>query len=58
MGRAAPRFAAFIDRVPGELLHYYLEAGMLKGINARVEGARRGPTPSSGAQEDGVAYGA
>lgn len=31
--------AALIDRGPGELLHHYMEKGMLEGIKARVEGA-------------------
>ena len=31
--------AAFIDRVPGELLHHYMETGMLKGVKARAEAA-------------------
>lgn len=31
--------AAFIDRVPGELLHHYMETGMLKGIKERAEAA-------------------
>jgi len=31
--------AALIDRWPLELLHHYMEAGMLKGVKARVEGA-------------------
>jgi hypothetical protein len=29
-----------IDRGPGELLHHYMETGMLKGIKARAESAR------------------
>jgi hypothetical protein len=29
--------AALIDRGPGELLHHYMETGMLKGIKTRVE---------------------
>jgi hypothetical protein len=29
--------AAVIDRVPGELLHHYMESGMLRGLKARVE---------------------
>jgi hypothetical protein len=29
--------AAFIDRVPGEVLHHYMESGMLLGIKARAE---------------------
>jgi len=29
--------AALIERGPGELLHHYMETGMLKGIKARVE---------------------
>jgi hypothetical protein len=32
--------AALIDRGPGELLHHYMESGMLKGIKSRVEAAR------------------
>jgi hypothetical protein len=32
--------AAVFDRVPGELLHHYMETGMLKGIKDRVETAR------------------
>lgn len=31
--------AALIDRGPVELLHHYMETGMLKGIKARVEAA-------------------
>jgi len=34
-------FAALIDRVPGELLHHYMESGMLKGLKTRVETAHR-----------------
>jgi hypothetical protein len=33
--------AAFVDRVPGELLHHYMETGMLKGIKERAETAVR-----------------
>lgn len=33
--------AALIDRGPGELLHHYMEVGMLKGIKARAELASR-----------------
>jgi hypothetical protein len=29
--------AALVDRVPGELLHHYMEVGMLQGIKARAE---------------------
>ena len=29
--------AVFVDRGPGELLHHYMEVGMLKGIKVRVE---------------------
>jgi hypothetical protein len=29
--------AAVIERGPGELLHHYMESGMLLGIKARVE---------------------
>jgi hypothetical protein len=32
--------AALIDRGPGELLHHYMESGMLQGIKARAEAAR------------------
>jgi hypothetical protein len=35
--------AGLIDRGPGELLHHYMEAGMLKGIKARVERGRLAP---------------
>ena len=31
--------AGLIDRGPGELLHHYMESGMLKGIKGRVEAA-------------------
>lgn len=31
--------AALIDRGPGELLHHYMERGMLQGIKSRVEAA-------------------
>jgi hypothetical protein len=41
--------AALIDRGPGELLHHYMESGMLMGIKERVE-AR----PSSGIPVIGV----
>lgn len=37
--------AGLVDRGPGELLHHYMETGMLKGIKARVEAA---PTARSG----------
>lgn len=40
--------AALIDRGPAELLHHYMETGMLKGVKARVEathGARQTTTP-------------
>lgn len=33
--------AALIDRGPGELLHHYMETGMLKGIKARAEAIQR-----------------
>ena len=29
--------AALIERGPGELLHHYMETGMLKGIKARAQ---------------------
>jgi hypothetical protein len=32
--------AAPIDRGPGELLHHYMESGMLKGVKSRVEAAQ------------------
>ena len=35
--------AALIERGPGELLHHYMETGMLKGIKARVEASHRSP---------------
>jgi hypothetical protein len=35
--------AALIERGPGELLHHYMESGMLLGIKARVEA--NGPIP-------------
>ena len=31
------QIAALIERGPGELLHHYMESGMLLGIKARVE---------------------
>lgn len=31
--------AAMIERGPGELLHHYMETGMLKGLKARAEAA-------------------
>lgn len=34
-----------VDRGPGELLHHYMEVGMLKGIKARAEGAQVASTP-------------
>jgi hypothetical protein len=34
--------AGLIDRWPLELLHHYMETGMLKGIKARVEAAQAG----------------
>ena len=33
--------AALIERGPGELLHHYMETGMLKGIKARAEASHR-----------------
>jgi hypothetical protein len=35
--------AAVIDRWPGELLHHYMETGMLKGIKSRAESMPRVP---------------
>jgi hypothetical protein len=39
--------AALVERGPGELLHHYMESGMLLGIKARVEASR--PTPHASA---------
>ena len=39
-------FAALLDRGPLELLHHYMETGMLKGIKARAEGATGPPQAS------------
>jgi hypothetical protein len=41
--------AAAIDRGPGELLHHYMETGMLTGIKARAEGARSTPSSTTAA---------
>jgi hypothetical protein len=38
-GPVLARIAGLIDRWPLELLHHYMETGMLKGIKARVEAA-------------------
>jgi hypothetical protein len=38
--------AAVIDRGPLELLHHYMEAGMLKGIKARTEAAHGSANPT------------
>jgi hypothetical protein len=38
--------AAVIERGPGELLHHYMETGLLEGIKARVEGSPRPPQPA------------
>ena len=35
--------AALIERGPGELLHHYMETGMLKGIKARAEASHPHP---------------
>jgi hypothetical protein len=35
--------AALIERGPGELLHHYMETGMLKGIKARAEASHPRP---------------
>ena len=37
MGLILGPLAGLVDRGPGELLHHYMETGMLKGIKARVE---------------------
>jgi hypothetical protein len=39
--------AAIIERGPGELLHHYMESGMLIGIKARVEAGRPDPRASA-----------
>ena len=39
--------AALIERGPGELLHHYMESGMLLGIKARVEASRPIPQVSA-----------
>jgi hypothetical protein len=39
--------AALIERGPGELLHHYMESGMLLGIRARVEAGRPNPQASA-----------
>jgi hypothetical protein len=39
VGRIAFPIAALLDRVPGELLHHYMEAAMLRGLKTRVEQA-------------------
>ena len=43
--------AALVDRGPGELLHHYMETGMLKGIKARVEHGGVAPSFSSDAAD-------
>jgi len=43
IGRLLWPIAALIERGPGELLHHYMESGMLLGIKARVEAS--GPLP-------------
>lgn len=39
--------AALVDRVPGELLHHYMESGMLRGLKARVEATAGARVPAS-----------
>jgi hypothetical protein len=39
--------AALIERGPGELLHHYMESGMLLGIKARVEASGSIPQVSA-----------
>jgi hypothetical protein len=39
LGRLLGPIAGLVDRWPLELLHHYMETGMLKGIRARVEAA-------------------
>jgi hypothetical protein len=41
--------AGLIDRGPGELLHHYMESGMLKGIKERAEAT--GPATSAAAAQ-------
>ena len=43
-GRLLGPLAGLIDRWPLELLHHYMEAGMLKGIRARAESGHRSTT--------------
>jgi hypothetical protein len=49
-GRLLGPVAGLIDRWPLELLHHYMETGMLKGIKARAERADTSalPTPIAG----------
>ena len=42
VGRPLGMLAGLIDRWPLELLHHYMEAGMLTGVKARVEATRSG----------------
>jgi hypothetical protein len=41
VGRVLAPLAGLVDRGPGELLHFYMETGMLTGIKQRVEAASR-----------------
>ena len=41
--------AALIERGPGELLHHYMESGMLLGIKTRAEASGPIPRVSAGA---------
>jgi hypothetical protein len=46
LGRQLGTVAGLIDRWPLELLHHYMETGMLKGIKVRVEAAHASGTSS------------
>lgn len=41
VGPVLAPLASLVDRGPGELLHFYMETGMLMGIKRRVEAAAR-----------------
>lgn len=41
VGRVLAPLAGLVDRGPGELLHFYMETGMLIGIKQRAEAASR-----------------
>jgi hypothetical protein len=43
--------ADLIDRGPGELLHHYMESGMLQGLKIRVEVAQQGRSLTDGSAQ-------